>query len=104
MSHNRSIIMNPPLAVDLNSPGHYLTWSIFTVSVANLVLIAVMVAIFGAALLLPFPGRRKADATFQAAPVAAEPGTSVRADAGADEDADMWTSKVRRLALRTLPP
>jgi hypothetical protein len=28
------------------------------VTVANLVLIAVMVAIFGAALLLPFPGRR----------------------------------------------
>src|SRR5215469_7548654 len=50
--------MNTPLAVDLNSPGSYLNWSIFTVSVANLVLIAVMVAIFGAALLLPFPGRR----------------------------------------------
>ncbi len=30
-------------------------WSIFYVSVANLVLIAVMVVIFGAALLLPFP-------------------------------------------------
>jgi len=96
--------MNVPLAVDLNSPGHFLTWSIFTVSVANLVLIAVMVAIFGAALLLPFPGRRKLDATSEAAPVATEPDTSVRADAGADEDADMWTSKVRRLGLRLLPP
>ena len=30
-----------------------------TISVANLVLIAVMVVIFGAALLLPFPGRRR---------------------------------------------
>ena len=28
--------MDVPLAVDLNSPGHYLHWSIFTVSVANL--------------------------------------------------------------------
>ena len=43
-------------AVDLNGPGHYLQWSVFTVSVANLVLIAVMVLIFAVALLLPFPG------------------------------------------------
>ena len=46
-----------PAAIDLNQPGSYLNWNIFTISVANLVLIAVMVAIFGAALLLPFPGR-----------------------------------------------
>ena len=46
-----------PVAIDLNQPGSYLNWNIFTISVANLVLIAVMVAIFGAALLLPFPGR-----------------------------------------------
>ena len=44
-----------PAAIDLNHPGTYLTWNVFTISVANLVLIAVMVAIFGAALLLPFP-------------------------------------------------
>ena len=47
---------NAPAAIDLNQPGTYLNWNIFTISVANLVLIAVMVAIFGAALLLPFPG------------------------------------------------
>ena len=39
----------------MNQPGSFVHWSIFTVSVANLVLIAVMVVIFGAALLLPFP-------------------------------------------------
>ena len=44
-----------PAAIDLNQPGSYLNWNVFTISVANLVLIAVMVAIFGAALLLPFP-------------------------------------------------
>jgi hypothetical protein len=100
--------MDAPLAVDLNSPGSYLTWSIFTVSVANLVLIGVMVAIFGAALLLPFPGRRKLAATFQEAPVATEPGTARDEvpDVGkdVDEDADMWTAKARGLALRLLPP
>ena len=47
-----------PLAavINLNGPGRYLHWSIFTVSEANLVLIAVMVVIFGAAMLIPFPG------------------------------------------------
>src|SRR5215831_3314956 len=44
--------------INLDQPGTYLHWSIFTVSVANLVLIAVMVVIFGVALLLPFPKGR----------------------------------------------
>jgi len=114
--------MNAPLAVDLNSPGSYLTWSIFTVSVANLVLIAVMVAIFGAALLLPFPGRRAGGrhgtGAFQAAPVAGDPVAEGQAatgyettpapspslDPGDPQDADMWTARARRLALRLLPP
>jgi hypothetical protein len=116
--------MNIPLAIDLNSPGSYLNWSIFNVSVANLVLIAVMVAIFGAALLLPFPGRAHASA-FQSAPVpqdaaadvAVDPATGEGTAAGdsappaavtdpgaRDEDADMWTARARRLALRLLPP
>ena len=38
-----------PAAIDLNQPGSYLNWNVFTISVANLVLIAVMVVIFGAA-------------------------------------------------------
>ena len=38
------------------SAGFPVHWSVFTVSLANLVLIAVMVLIFAAALLLPFPG------------------------------------------------
>ena len=50
---------SPPAAIDLNQPGTYLHWSIFDVSVANLVLIAVMVVIFGAALLIPFPHGKK---------------------------------------------
>jgi hypothetical protein len=46
--------------VNLNHPGHYLHWSIFTISVANLVVIAVMVVIFGLALILPFPKGKEA--------------------------------------------
>jgi hypothetical protein len=45
----------PALAINLNQPSTLLHWSIFDVTVANLVLIAVMVVIFGAALLLPSP-------------------------------------------------
>ena len=92
-----------PVAIDLNHPGSYLNWNIFTISVANLVLIAVMVAIFGAALLLPFPGRNSRH------------GGSVREATEPDEDEDvgfkvaegdeqMWTARVRRRALTTLPP
>jgi hypothetical protein len=84
-----------PAAIDLNQPGSYLTWNVFTVSVANLVLIAVMVAIFGAALLLPFPRGRGEDA---AVPDPAP-------DAGtAPGDERMWTARARRRALTSLPP
>ncbi len=60
------------LGVDLNSPGSYLHWSIFTVSLANLVLILVMLVIFGAALLVPFPLGRH-DREEQAAAKGQEP-------------------------------
>jgi hypothetical protein len=97
------------LAIDLNSPGSYLNWSIFTISVANLVLIAVMVVIFGAALLLPFPGRHGADGPgtpadgVGAADSAAEVPVGEPASA-TDPDSRMWTARVRRRALAVLPP
>ncbi|HZR54146.1 MAG TPA: cytochrome b N-terminal domain-containing protein [Streptosporangiaceae bacterium] len=82
--------------MDLNSPGTYLNWNVFTISVANLVLIAVMVAIFGAALVLPFPrGERFAPA----AEPAEEPDASI-----APGDEKMWTARTRRAALRALAP
>ena len=81
-----------PLAINLNQPGTYLHWSIFNVSVANLVLISVMVVIFGAAT-DPATGGPLADG--QAA-ATAEPAPG--------EDAKMWTARVRRGALRLLPP
>ena len=96
--------MKPPAdmasaVINLNQPGTYLHWSIFAVSLANLVLIAVMVVIFGLALILPFPKGR----TYPPAAEPPAPGDS-RADQGEDEDRDMWTNKVRRFATRILPP
>ena len=89
-----------PLAIDLNQPGSYVNWNIFTISVANLVLIGVMVVIFGAALLLPFPGRHRAALPPEEV---AEP----EAIPGYDSepgDERMWTARARRWALGSFPP
>jgi len=100
--------------VKLNGPGRYLHWSIFTVSEANLVLIVVMVVIFGAALLIRFPGHGTGEPAQGSgdAPAGTDAGSGsgtppaapIRADLGEDADASMWTSRVRRQALRLLPP
>jgi len=87
-------------AINLNQPGSYLNWNIFTISVANLVLIAVMVAIFGAALLLPFPGRHR---RIEPAQDVTEPDEPAAYQA-APGDERMWTARVRRRAMTTLPP
>ncbi len=47
------MLFSPP--VNLNHPGHYLHWGVIQLSVANFVVVIVMIAIFVAALLLPFP-------------------------------------------------
>jgi hypothetical protein len=91
-----------PAAINLNQPGTYLQWNVFTVSLANLVLIAVMVVIFGAALVLPFPGRRRHHA--EAAPAVTGPEESTTPYAAAEGDEQMWTARVRRAAMRSLPP
>jgi len=50
-----------PLAaavVNLNHPAHYIHWGWFQISVANLVVIVLMLVVFVLALFIPFPGRR----------------------------------------------
>jgi hypothetical protein len=105
---NAVIGPHAPLALDLNGPGSFWHWNIFYISIANLALIGVMVIIFGAALLIPFPGRRERELT----PAATEPGPGAgpataeesAEPAGDPEDARMWTARVRRRALAVLPP
>ena len=98
---NKHILALPGSVINLNSPGTYLHWNIFYVSLANLVLIAVMVIIFGAALLLPFPKGHRTDR----AQASGYPGQATT-DTGQAEpgEAGMWTAKVRTRALRLLPP
>jgi hypothetical protein len=43
---------------DLSHPAHYLHWHIFLMSAANVVVILLMIAVFIAAILIPFPKRR----------------------------------------------
>lgn len=80
--------------INLNHPQHYFHWSIFTVSIANLILIAIMVLIFGAALLLPFPRGKIEEANE----------SKDRRDLFEGNDSSMWTYKVRHFFLRILPP
>ena len=46
-----------PAVFDLNGPAHYVHWHFFQMSVANVVVIVLMIAVFVAAILLPFPHR-----------------------------------------------
>lgn len=44
---------------DLSHPAHYVHWHFFQMSVPNLLVILLMVAVFVAAILLPYPKRRR---------------------------------------------
>jgi cytochrome b/b6/petB-like protein len=97
----------PALAINMNQPTSFVHWSIFDVTVANLVLIAVMVVIFGVALLLPFPqGEREelAPVTDLATDGVTGNGTAAVSDPADDGTDSLWTARLRRRALRTLPP
>ena len=50
----------PASLIDLNSTGHYLHWGFIQISVANLVVILLMVVVFVLAIVIPFhAGRRE---------------------------------------------
>lgn len=50
-----------PLTTTAAPAGHYLTWGVISISVANALVIAVMLVAFALALVIPF-GRRHASA------------------------------------------
>jgi len=41
---------------DLNGDGSYLSWGVLQISWANTLVVALMLIVFGLALVLPFPG------------------------------------------------
>jgi hypothetical protein len=46
-----------PAIFNLNDPAHYVHWHFFQMSVANVIVVVLMIAVFVAAILLPFPHR-----------------------------------------------
>jgi hypothetical protein len=45
--------------INLDHPGHYIHWHFVYLSVSNFIVIVLMIATFVAALLFPFPGRKR---------------------------------------------
>jgi hypothetical protein len=84
----------------MNNPSHLLHWSFINITLANLIVIAIMVVIFGLALLVRFPHAK------QSADGGASYGEDQAAASAAPEpgDSDMWTAKVRTGAAALLPP
>ncbi len=98
-----AVAEHAPAAINLNTPGTYLHWNVFTISVANLVLIAVMVVIFGVALLVPFPKSHRHDGEVRDA-TAPDENAKTPDYAAAEGDERMWTARVRRRVMGSLPP
>ena len=44
--------------MNLSSPGYYVHWGFFQMSLSNFVVILLMIVVFVAALFVPFPGGR----------------------------------------------
>jgi quinol-cytochrome oxidoreductase complex cytochrome b subunit len=87
--------------LDLNGPGTYLHWSFIEISLANLIVIAVMVVLFGAALLIRFPHKTGADLP---PTEVSEPEAAAAAAAPEQGDERMWTARARVRAMRLLAP
>jgi hypothetical protein len=46
-----------PAVFNLNGPAHYVNWHFFHMSVANVVVIVLMIVVFILAIIIPFPKR-----------------------------------------------
>ena len=60
MSHESFAVLIGGL-VNLNGPGRYVHWGFIQMSVANLVVIALMILVFIAAILIPFHRHKRED-------------------------------------------
>jgi hypothetical protein len=46
---------------NLNHPAHTVHWHFISLSVSNVIVIGLMLAVFALAILLPFPGHHKSE-------------------------------------------
>src|SRR5262249_62137210 len=89
------------LAIDLNGSRPPLHWSFIYISVANLIVIAVMVIIFGAALLIRFPHAKGGEI---APEVMAEDPAGIAAAAPPPGGGGRWTGRARAVGAGGVPP
>jgi hypothetical protein len=54
----RSVPAMPAAIFNLNHPAHFVHWHFIQLSVSNVIAIVLMLMVFVAAILLPFPGSR----------------------------------------------
>ena len=52
-------LTDPTGLISMDVVGPYLHWGVVQISVANLIVILLMLVVFAVALLLPFPGSRR---------------------------------------------
>ncbi len=105
--------------INLNPPGRYIHWGFIFLSVANLVVIVVMLIIFVLALTLPFTHSRRThrgqatgsppEGTPTAghgsqSPIAGAASGTVVQGVSDEDEYGLWTAKVRKAWLRHLPP
>lgn len=93
--------------VDLNRPDTYFHWGFLLISMANLLVIAGMVALFLLALLLPFIHSKAKHAAEAGADVSTTAPAGGGASAPPAEDPasrGLWTAALRRRWLKLLPP
>ena len=86
--------------VNLNHPDYYVHWGFILITLANLIVIIVLVALFVLAIGLPFLNVKLLPKR-QARTVTVAPSTT-----GADDEEPVggWTTKTRQLGLKYLPP
>src|SRR5258708_29557563 len=83
----------------MNSPSDTLPWSLIDITLANLIVVAIMVVIFGLALVLRFPHRGHDEVA-----VTSGEGAAVASAAPEPGDERMWTARARTKAAAVLPP
>ncbi len=88
----------------MNQPSDILHWSFIDITLANLIVIAVMVVIFGLALIVRFPHANSAPLPSSSDEDDLAARSAVAASAAERGDEDMWTAKVRTKAASLLPP
>ena len=88
---------------NLNKPAHVVEWHFIQLSVANLIVIALMLVVFALAIALPFPGAR-GRALARRTEAAPNDTAQTPEPTAPHTTKPTWTGRVREAAVAALPP